>query len=90
MGPHPQQGVQPGRLRTEEHAAMNAKTVSDAHYHIEQIGQCFGVSVSIDHVMPTLVASFPTRNAAEIWIDERRRQELALDKRWRYQSGVGA
>jgi len=60
---------------------MIAKTTHDAHYHVEQIGPRFGVTVSIDHVMPTLVASFPTRSAAEAWIDKRRRQDLAIDKR---------
>ena len=60
---------------------MNAKTAQNAHNYIEKIGLRFGVTVSIDHVMPTLVASLPTRSAAETWIDRRRRQELALDKR---------
>ena len=60
---------------------MNPKTARNAHYKIEQIDGKFGVTVSIDHIMPTLVASFPTRSAAEAWIEKRRRQASALDKR---------
>jgi hypothetical protein len=61
---------------------MNAKTTpANAHYDVTRIGKKFGVTVSIDHVLPTLVASFPTRGAAEEWIEKRRRQESAIDKR---------